>query len=775
MGERAAAVRREPRPRGVRKPSPPSPTRSRRPRTAAAQASPPAARLARPQNSQTRNKPTVTRPRPGQAKQGRPRSTRGRTPLAWQNWEAMSWPNRYPAPRGLSPHPSTPSSGSLQSRSHMAPSCGTCGARAGQGGAAGLAPEARRGVAARPVARALVRECVGDGAGVGGVAAARIVAARPQPDARTARRSEHQPSTRQGQLSNSAEEHHTHTPTGAHPTQTTSPPAPPTPTSCLRSMVRIWSRPVMVGDRPPCTQKMVPAETGERTTCINMGGVRERAAEREKRLAAVSASPQCAEVCTASHAAPLLLRARPGQGRAGGAPGQADAGQAARQGSLSDAGQAQPTARPAKPGQGSAMGWRGCTSAQSHTENPPTVWRYRTVDEGRQREVVKYVGTVPPDVDRPVLAQALVIEAVHLRDGGTGQGVVPRHSRASQGAVGSSMQNGTRAVVVPNGQWWVGRGRGSRAQQVVATAFRGCAAADGEGAGPRATAAGRQQQLRKAWQQAEAAPGSSLWRLMPPLRRCQPLPPPPPTTHTHTHLRDLPALVVAADEGDALGVTHLRNRRGGKQAVESDRTPAAVEAGHRSPAIQGRLQPRFHHALRPPSPGTPAALAPHRSRRAADSGCPAGNPRCLCSCCQAARHGPLQLPPSPPARREPSQQQPRPVAAHLECQQQQEGLHRVEASVHKVPHEQVVGLCGGRRVCVCGRRGVYVWGRGSRGERRPGGPQPSPAHHVPHRQPNRHMLVCHNVPSPKGRQAGGAGVGRTCGQSPPTLNSSVRS
>jgi hypothetical protein len=29
---------------------------------------------------------------------------------------------------------------------------------------------------------------------------------------------------------------------------------------------------------------------------------------------------------------------------------------------------------------------------------------------------------------------------------------------------------------------------------------------------------------------------------------------------------------------------------------------------------------------------------------------------------------------------------------YLECQQQQEGFYAVEASVHKVPHEQVVGL-----------------------------------------------------------------------------------
>jgi hypothetical protein len=29
---------------------------------------------------------------------------------------------------------------------------------------------------------------------------------------------------------------------------------------------------------------------------------------------------------------------------------------------------------------------------------------------------------------------------------------------------------------------------------------------------------------------------------------------------------------------------------------------------------------------------------------------------------------------------------------HLECQQQQEGFYAVEAPVHEVPHEEVVGL-----------------------------------------------------------------------------------
>ena len=41
---------------------------------------------------------------------------------------------------------------------------------------------------------------------------------------------------------------------------------------------------------------------------------------------------------------------------------------------------------------------------------------YLVVDDGRQGEVVKDVAAVAPDIDRPVLAQALVVEPVHLRD-----------------------------------------------------------------------------------------------------------------------------------------------------------------------------------------------------------------------------------------------------------------------------------------------------------------------------------------------------------------------
>lgn len=36
------------------------------------------------------------------------------------------------------------------------------------------------------------------------------------------------------------------------------------------------------------------------------------------------------------------------------------------------------------------------------------------VDEGGEREVVKHISAVAPDVDRAVLAQALVVEAINL-------------------------------------------------------------------------------------------------------------------------------------------------------------------------------------------------------------------------------------------------------------------------------------------------------------------------------------------------------------------------
>lgn len=38
------------------------------------------------------------------------------------------------------------------------------------------------------------------------------------------------------------------------------------------------------------------------------------------------------------------------------------------------------------------------------------------VDDGREAEVVEDLGAVAPHVHRPVLAQALVVEPVHLRD-----------------------------------------------------------------------------------------------------------------------------------------------------------------------------------------------------------------------------------------------------------------------------------------------------------------------------------------------------------------------
>lgn len=44
--------------------------------------------------------------------------------FSWLNFSTTSPPNWYPAPRGLSPHPSI-SSGSDHIKSHIAPSCGT--------------------------------------------------------------------------------------------------------------------------------------------------------------------------------------------------------------------------------------------------------------------------------------------------------------------------------------------------------------------------------------------------------------------------------------------------------------------------------------------------------------------------------------------------------------------------------------------------------------------------------------------------------------------------
>ena len=41
---------------------------------------------------------------------------------------------------------------------------------------------------------------------------------------------------------------------------------------------------------------------------------------------------------------------------------------------------------------------------------------HAVLDDRRQRQVVKHLGAVPPHVDRAVLAQALVVKAVHLRD-----------------------------------------------------------------------------------------------------------------------------------------------------------------------------------------------------------------------------------------------------------------------------------------------------------------------------------------------------------------------
>lgn len=38
------------------------------------------------------------------------------------------------------------------------------------------------------------------------------------------------------------------------------------------------------------------------------------------------------------------------------------------------------------------------------------------VDDSREGEVVEYFGAVPPDRDGTVFPEALVIEAIHLRD-----------------------------------------------------------------------------------------------------------------------------------------------------------------------------------------------------------------------------------------------------------------------------------------------------------------------------------------------------------------------
>lgn len=42
--------------------------------------------------------------------------------------------------------------------------------------------------------------------------------------------------------------------------------------------------------------------------------------------------------------------------------------------------------------------------------------RYLAFDEGGDRDVVKKVSKVLPDIGRPVLPQTLVVEPVHLRD-----------------------------------------------------------------------------------------------------------------------------------------------------------------------------------------------------------------------------------------------------------------------------------------------------------------------------------------------------------------------
>ena len=41
---------------------------------------------------------------------------------------------------------------------------------------------------------------------------------------------------------------------------------------------------------------------------------------------------------------------------------------------------------------------------------------YFAIDNGREREVIKYFRTVPPHGHTVVLSKTLVVEAVHLRD-----------------------------------------------------------------------------------------------------------------------------------------------------------------------------------------------------------------------------------------------------------------------------------------------------------------------------------------------------------------------
>ena len=40
---------------------------------------------------------------------------------------------------------------------------------------------------------------------------------------------------------------------------------------------------------------------------------------------------------------------------------------------------------------------------------------YLAINNGRETEVIKYLCTVAPDVDRPILPLALIIEAIDLR------------------------------------------------------------------------------------------------------------------------------------------------------------------------------------------------------------------------------------------------------------------------------------------------------------------------------------------------------------------------
>ena len=40
---------------------------------------------------------------------------------------------------------------------------------------------------------------------------------------------------------------------------------------------------------------------------------------------------------------------------------------------------------------------------------------YLAINNGRETEVVKYLGAVTPDVNRPILPLALIIEAIDLR------------------------------------------------------------------------------------------------------------------------------------------------------------------------------------------------------------------------------------------------------------------------------------------------------------------------------------------------------------------------